>query len=97
MSPKLYNVNVVLDRLVPGGIKQGKLRRGARMLRWVESGAGEPAVVLEAALGQPGSLVWAGLLVAVAAHTRVIAYDRAGAGASDDVDSGAADMLVPAG
>jgi pimeloyl-ACP methyl ester carboxylesterase len=72
-----------LDHLVPGGIRQGKLCRGARTLRWVESGAGEPAVVLEAALGQPGSLVWAGVLVAVAAHTRVIAYDRAGAGASD--------------
>jgi pimeloyl-ACP methyl ester carboxylesterase len=55
------------------------------MLRWVEAGSGGPAVVLDASLGQPGSLAWAGVLAAVADHTRVIAYDRAGTGASDPV------------
>jgi pimeloyl-ACP methyl ester carboxylesterase len=53
------------------------------MLRWVESGSGAPAVALDAALGEPGSLAWAGVLPAVAVHARVIAYDRAGIGASD--------------
>jgi pimeloyl-ACP methyl ester carboxylesterase len=42
-------------------------------------------VVLDAGLGEPGSLAWAGVLPAVAGHTRVIAYDRAGTGASDPV------------
>jgi pimeloyl-ACP methyl ester carboxylesterase len=41
--------------------------------------------VLDAGLGEPGSLAWAGVLPAVAARTRVIAYDRAGLGASDPV------------
>jgi pimeloyl-ACP methyl ester carboxylesterase len=54
-------------------------------LRWVEGGSGGPAVVFDAALGEPGSLAWAGVLPAVAEHTRVIAYDRAGVGASDPV------------
>jgi pimeloyl-ACP methyl ester carboxylesterase len=73
----------VLGELVPGGVRRGELRRGSRVLRWVEAGSGSPAVVLEAGLGEPGSLAWAGVLPAVAGHTRVIAYDRAGTGASD--------------
>ncbi len=68
-----------------GGVRRGELRHGSRMLRWAEAGSGTPAVVLDAALGEPGSLAWAGVLPAVAAHTRVIAYDRAGTGASDPV------------
>lgn len=72
-----------LGGLVPAGIRRGALARGSRMLRWVESGSGAPAVVLEAGQGLPGSLVWAGVLAVVAAHTRVIAYDRAGIGMSD--------------
>jgi len=73
----------VLGELVPGGVRRGELRRGSRVLRWVEAGSGSPAVVLEAGLGEPGSLAWAGVLPAVAGYTRVIAYDRAGTGASD--------------
>jgi pimeloyl-ACP methyl ester carboxylesterase len=75
----------VLSELVPGGVRRGDLRRGSRALRWVEAGSGGPAVVFDAALGEPGSLAWAAVLPAVAEHTRVIAYDRAGVGASDPV------------
>jgi pimeloyl-ACP methyl ester carboxylesterase len=75
----------VLSELVPGGVRRGELRRGSRTLRWVEAGSGGPVVVFDAALGEPGSLAWAGVLPAVAEHTRVIAYDRAGVGASDPV------------
>ncbi len=72
-----------LDRLVPGGVQRGELRRENRMVRWVEAGAGRPAVVLDAALGEPGSLAWAGVMPLVAPGARVLAYDRAGIGASD--------------
>jgi pimeloyl-ACP methyl ester carboxylesterase len=75
----------VLGELVPGGVRRGELRRGNRALRWVEAGSGGPAVVFDAGLGEPGSLAWAGVLPTVAEHTRVIAYDRAGTGASDPV------------
>ena len=75
----------VLGELVPGGVRRGDLQRGSRTLRWVEAGSGGPAVVFDAALGEPGSLAWAGVLPAVAELTRVIAYDRAGVGASDPV------------
>jgi pimeloyl-ACP methyl ester carboxylesterase len=75
----------MLSELVPGGVRRAELRRADRMLRWVEAGAGGPAVVFDAGLGEPGSLAWAGVLPALAARTRVIAYDRAGVGASDPV------------
>ena len=71
-----------LGELVPG-VRRGELRRGNRALRWVEAGSGSPAVLFDAGLGEPGSLAWAGVLPAVARRTRVIAYDRAGTGASD--------------
>jgi pimeloyl-ACP methyl ester carboxylesterase len=74
-----------LGELVPGGVRRRELRRGSRALCWVEAGSGGPPVVLDASLGQPGSLAWAGVLAPVAAHTRVIAYDRAGTGVSDPV------------
>jgi pimeloyl-ACP methyl ester carboxylesterase len=74
-----------LDQLVPGGVRRGGLRRENRTLRWVEAGSGRPAVVLDAAVGEPGSLAWAGLMPLVAPRARVVAYDRAGIGASDPV------------
>ena len=73
----------VLSELVPDGVRRGDLRRGSRTLRWVEAGSGGPAVVFDAGLAEPGSLAWAAVLPAVAERTRVIAYDRAGVGASD--------------
>ena len=70
---------------MPAGVKRGEVRRDGRVIRWVESGRGEPVAVLDAAAAEPGSLAWAGVMPLVAARTRVIAYDRAGAGDSDPV------------
>jgi pimeloyl-ACP methyl ester carboxylesterase len=83
-----------LSELVPGGVRRRELPRGHRTLRWVESGSGSPAVVFDAALGEPGSLAWAGVVPAVAARTRVVAYDRAGLGASDPVSPLTLDVQV---
>jgi len=70
---------------MPAGVKRGEVRRDGRVIRWVESGRGEPVVVLDAAAAEPGSLAWAGVMPLVAARTRVVAYDRAGIGDSDPV------------
>lgn len=72
-----------LSELVPGGVQRGELRRGHRVLRWVEAGAGPATVILDAGAAEPGSLAWAGVLPALLAQARLIAYDRAGVGASD--------------
>ena len=74
-----------LSELLPCQVRRGELPLGDRTLRWIEAGAGSPVVVLEAGLGEPGSLAYAGVLSAVAEQVRVIAYDRAGIGASDPV------------
>jgi pimeloyl-ACP methyl ester carboxylesterase len=74
-----------LERLMPGEVRRGELPRDDRTLRWVEAGSGSPTVVLDAAGGEPGSLAWAGVMPIVTARTRVVAYDRAGLGASDPV------------
>ncbi|MER5405604.1 alpha/beta hydrolase [Streptomyces sp. NPDC002769] len=71
-----------MSATIPGGVKRGELVRGDRVLRWVEAGAGGPTVVLDAASGTP-ALTWTPVLSALAEHTRVVAYDRAGLGASD--------------
>jgi pimeloyl-ACP methyl ester carboxylesterase len=74
-----------LRPLMPAGVTRGEVRRDGRVIRWVESGRGEPVVVLDAAAAEPGSLAWAAVMPLVAARTRVVAYDRAGAGVSDPV------------
>lgn len=74
-----------LRALMPGGVEPGELVRDGRTLRWVEAGSGSPTVVLDAAAAEPGSLAWAAVMPIVAARTRVVAYDRAGIGASDPV------------
>jgi pimeloyl-ACP methyl ester carboxylesterase len=74
-----------LGGLVPGGVRRGEVLRDGRVVRWAEAGSGLPAVVLDAALGEPGSLAWAGVMPLVAPRARVVAYDRAGLGASDPV------------
>ncbi|MEU5438936.1 alpha/beta hydrolase [Streptomyces sp. NPDC020719] len=71
-----------MSAIVPGGVKRGELACGRRVLRWVEAGTGGPTVVLDAASGTP-ALTWTPVVSALAGHTRVIAYDRAGLGASD--------------
>lgn len=87
-------VTRALGQLVPGGVRRGELRRPGRLLRWVEAGSGSPAVILDAGLGEPGTLAWAGVLPALSAHTRAIAYDRAGVGASDPASPLTADTEI---
>jgi len=75
----------VLRDFVPG-VTEGELSRGGRMLRWAEAGSGSPVVIMDAALGEPGTLAWAAVMPKVARHGRVVAYDRAGLGLSDPAD-----------
>ena len=55
----------VLSGLVPG-VTQGQLSRGGRMLRWVEAGSGSPVVIMDAALGEPGTMAWAAVMPRIA-------------------------------
>jgi pimeloyl-ACP methyl ester carboxylesterase len=55
---------------------------GGRVLRWVESGAGTPAVVLIAGRNDT-ALSWGPVLAALGGRVRAVAYDRAGLGDSD--------------
>jgi pimeloyl-ACP methyl ester carboxylesterase len=54
---------------------------GRRVVRQVEAGAGEPAVVLESGLNN-GAAAWQRVMPLLAPHVRVVAYDRAGIGGS---------------
>jgi pimeloyl-ACP methyl ester carboxylesterase len=54
---------------------------GRRVVRQVEAGAGEPAVVLEAGMNC-GAASWQRVMPLLAPHVRVAAYDRAGIGGS---------------
>jgi pimeloyl-ACP methyl ester carboxylesterase len=72
-----------MSGLVPGGVVRGSLtREQGRQLRWIQAGTAWPPVVLVAGAGEVG-LDWAVILPELAEHYRVIAYDRAGLGASD--------------
>ncbi|MFF3109604.1 alpha/beta fold hydrolase [Kitasatospora sp. NPDC057904] len=71
-----------LSERVPGGVRRGELDLGGRVLRWVEAGQGGPTVVLVADSGAP-ALTWAPVVPELARFGRVVAYDRAGLGASD--------------
>jgi pimeloyl-ACP methyl ester carboxylesterase len=78
-------VVTALSALVPGTVVRDQLERAdGRHLRWVTAGAGQPSVVLVAGAGEM-ALDWAVILPALAQRYRVIAYDRAGLGASDRV------------
>jgi pimeloyl-ACP methyl ester carboxylesterase len=55
---------------------------GCRVVRRVEAGVGEPAVVLEAGANS-GAASWQRVIPLLAPHVRVAAYDRAGLGGSD--------------
>ncbi|MFF7991303.1 alpha/beta fold hydrolase [Kitasatospora xanthocidica] len=67
----------------PGGVRPGELDRDGRSLRWVEAGRGTGApVVLIAGCGA-SSLTWTSVLPELSRHGRVVAYDRAGLGASE--------------
>lgn len=63
-------------------VERRELDRGGRFLRWLEAGTGEPAIVFESGAASP-STTWAAVFAALAPNHRVIAYDRAGYGASD--------------
>jgi pimeloyl-ACP methyl ester carboxylesterase len=54
---------------------------GRRVVRQVEAGAGQQAVVLEAGLNN-GAAAWQRVMPLLAPHVRVVAYDRAGIGGS---------------
>ena len=54
---------------------------GRRVVRRVEAGAGETAVVLEAGMNN-GAAAWERVMPLLAPHVRVAAYDRAGIGGS---------------
>lgn len=54
---------------------------GRRVVRRVEAGAGEPAVVLEAGMNC-GVVSWQRVMPLLAPRVRVVAYDRAGIGGS---------------
>ncbi|WP_188297340.1 alpha/beta fold hydrolase [Streptomyces sp. CBMA156] len=87
VGPDLRGVQEVMARALgenlPGGVRTGELDRGGRALRWVEAGRGGVApVVLIASCGTT-ALTWSAVLPELARHGRVVAYDRAGLGASD--------------
>ncbi|MEU9040284.1 MULTISPECIES: alpha/beta hydrolase [unclassified Kitasatospora] len=86
-GPGLRSVQDTIARAfaecTPGGVRSGELDRDGRALRWVEAGQGGGApVVLIAGCGTP-SLTWTPVLPELARHGRVVAYDRAGLGASE--------------
>ena len=72
---------VAFDALIGRGATRRELDRGGRALRWIEAGEG-PSVVLEAGAMSP-VVGYAAVFRELAADFRVVAYDRAGYGASD--------------
>lgn len=92
-------VTVALSELVAGGVVRRELTRpDGRRLRWVEAGDSGPTVVLTAGAGEM-ALDWATVLPSLAERFHVVAYDRAGLGASGPVprvtlDSQIGDLLA---
>jgi len=74
-------VRTALMDLVGAPVRAGLIDRGGRMLRWVEAGEGT-TFVLVAGAGET-VLTWAPLFQRMVERGRVVAYDRAGLGASD--------------
>jgi pimeloyl-ACP methyl ester carboxylesterase len=72
-----------LNPLVPGGMLRSRVSINGRQLCWVETGSGEPTIVLEAGRNEC-SLSWARVIAQLARErVHVIASDRAGVGCSD--------------
>jgi pimeloyl-ACP methyl ester carboxylesterase len=75
-------VTDALSALLNSDVEQRELDRGGRTLSWFEAGEGTPTIVFEAGAMSP-VIGFAGVFQALAPKHRVIAYDRAGYGASD--------------
>jgi pimeloyl-ACP methyl ester carboxylesterase len=90
-------VVAAFDALVGGGVERRELDRGGRALRWIEAGSGAPTIVLEAGAMSPVAS-FAAVFTALVPDYRVIAYDRAGYGASDatsvDLDLQLGDLVA---
>jgi pimeloyl-ACP methyl ester carboxylesterase len=63
-------------------VREADMDPARRVVRRVEAGAGEPAVVLEAGMNCAAAS-WERVMPLLAKHVRVVAYDRAGLGGSD--------------
>ena len=93
-------VAAALDRVVPGGVTGQRLRIDDRTLSCVAAGHGAPVVVLEAGRND-NALSWAAVILLLAPHVRVVAYDRAGLGDSDlasspaSIDRQVTDLVQP--
>lgn len=75
-------VLTALVEAIPGAAQQPKIVRVAdRSVEVIEMGTGAPTFILESGAGDDAS-VWSGVLPALAVHTHVIAYSRAGYGQS---------------
>jgi pimeloyl-ACP methyl ester carboxylesterase len=90
-------VAAAFGALLGGGVERRELDRGGRALRWIEAGEGAPTVVLEAGAMSPVA-GFAAIFKALTPDHRVIAYDRAGYGASDaapvDLDLQLGDLIA---
>ncbi|SDT43772.1 alpha/beta fold hydrolase [Microlunatus soli] len=88
---------VAFGALLGAAVDRREIDRGGRRLRWLEAGTGPVAIIFEAGAGSP-STTWAACFAAMATDHRVIAYDRAGCGASDpaplSLDAQLADLIA---
>jgi pimeloyl-ACP methyl ester carboxylesterase len=78
----IHTVAQSLDQASAQSLPGQLIDVGVRRLYLSCTGSGEPTVILEPGLGGT-SAAWAWIEPAVAAHTRVCVYDRAGRGRSD--------------
>jgi pimeloyl-ACP methyl ester carboxylesterase len=78
-------VLAAFNALIGGGVRRRVLDRGGRALRWIEAGQGTPTIVFEAGAMSP-VIGFAAVFRVLSADHRVIAYDRAGNGASDPAE-----------